>query len=337
MTFSRTAQAQRAPLVRVTRRSPCPVCKKPDNCAVSSDGRIAYCRRVPSGRRGSDGGWTHFLSGAMRPAVPAPVPARPYQESSPRRDAAHCHTVYSALLTAFGLGPEHREHLHARRGLSVEAILRNAYASMPAPGRTLEVCCTLSHRFDLRGVPGFWLDEKGGGWKLSYCASGIHVPVRDVEGRIVALQLRRDEVPPGTDLRYVLLSSTHLEGGANSSAPAHFRDVEAIRKSGRAVITEGALKGDVISDRLGEGVIAISGVSSFRQGFGEELRRLLPSLRRADVCFDSDWRTNRHVKSALFRLLRELSSARIASSVRTWPSRQKGFDDYLLEGREALA
>jgi hypothetical protein len=155
--------------------------------------------------------------------------------------------------------------------------------------------------------------------------------------RVVALQLRRDHIPDGTDLRYVLLSSTHLEGGANSSAPVHFRDVEAVRRSGRAVITEGALKGDVISDRLNQGVIAISGVSSFRQGFGSELRRLIPSLRQADVCFDSDWRTNHHVKDAIFRLLRELSSARVAASVRTWPSRHKGFDDFLVEGRAAGA
>jgi hypothetical protein len=333
MTYRHTPQARRAPLVRVTRRSPCPVCQKPDNCAVSADGRIAYCRRKPSDRKGRDGGWTHFLSGEPLPVAPA----RPLPEPSPRRDAAHCHAVYSALLSSFGLGGEDREHLLVRRGLSEGAILRNAYASMPAPGRALEVCRSLSDRFDLRGVPGFWLDEKDGAWKLSYCAAGILVPVRDVEERIVALQLRRDHVPDGTDLRYVLLSSTYLEGGANSSAPVHFRNVEAIHKSGRALITEGALKGDVISDRLGEGVVAVSGVSSFRQGFGGELRRLLPSLRQADVCFDSDWRTNRHVKGAIFRLLRELSSARVAASVRTWPSRHKGFDDYLVEGRAPAA
>jgi hypothetical protein len=329
MTHPQTPPAARAPLVRVTRKSPCPVCRKPDNCAVSADGRVAYCRRKPSDRRGRDGGWTHFLDGRGLEPRRAPEPEPPARDRAP---ADTCDHVYRAMLSALTLSVAHADHLLGARGLSHEAVERNLYVSCPAPADMHRLCAGLSHRFDLTGVPGFFRSRQGE-WKLTTCAPGILIPVRDHEGRVSALQLRRDEGEP----RYLLLSSSRHEGGASSSAPVHFANVWALEKTGRAVITEGALKGDIVANHLQACVVAIAGVSTFREGFGAELRRRLPRLRVADVCFDADWRTNPHVKSALFRLLRELSSARIAASVRTWPARHKGFDDYLVEGRALIA
>jgi conjugative relaxase-like TrwC/TraI family protein len=45
--------------LRVTLADPCPVCHTAKNCAVSSDGETAYCRRIQSERQGRDGGWLH--------------------------------------------------------------------------------------------------------------------------------------------------------------------------------------------------------------------------------------------------------------------------------------
>jgi hypothetical protein len=268
----------------------------------------------------------------MQPAArrgPGSAPPPPARDRAPAevRDR-----VYRAMLSALTLSPAHADHLLGARGLSHEAVGRNLYASCPAPADMHRLCADLSARFDLAGVPGFFRSP-GGDWKLTTCAPGILVPVRDPEGRVSALQLRRDEGEP----RYLLLSSARHDGGASSHAPTHFANVWALEKAGRAVITEGALKGDVVADRLQACVVALAGVSTFTEGFGHELRRRLPRLRHADVCFDADFRTNPHVRAALFRLLRELSSARIAASVRTWPARHKGFDDFLIEGRVSAA
>ncbi len=52
--------------VRVSRRSPCPVCGHMDWCGVSSDGAVVHCMRVESAAPCLSGGWFHFLK--ERPA-----------------------------------------------------------------------------------------------------------------------------------------------------------------------------------------------------------------------------------------------------------------------------
>jgi hypothetical protein len=49
---------------RVSKAHPCPVCGKPDWCAVAKNGATAYCMRVPSNRksRSQAGGYIHQLN-----------------------------------------------------------------------------------------------------------------------------------------------------------------------------------------------------------------------------------------------------------------------------------
>jgi len=53
----------REKMQRVSRKSPCPVCGKPDWCLVSPDGSAAICQRVQEGsiKRCGDAGWLHIL------------------------------------------------------------------------------------------------------------------------------------------------------------------------------------------------------------------------------------------------------------------------------------
>jgi 5S rRNA maturation endonuclease (ribonuclease M5) len=50
--------------IRVTKRDPCPICKKPDWCEITADGRGAICMRVESQRKTRNGGWWHWLKDA---------------------------------------------------------------------------------------------------------------------------------------------------------------------------------------------------------------------------------------------------------------------------------
>jgi DNA primase len=46
---------------RVSRGYPCPICGRPDWCAVASDDAAALCQRVESSKRIKDAGWLHRL------------------------------------------------------------------------------------------------------------------------------------------------------------------------------------------------------------------------------------------------------------------------------------
>lgn len=71
---------------RVTHRTPCPVCERPDWCTVSHDGRYVHCMRVESvqAAKGDAGGWIHRLdNGPMYHVAPSPkmpVPRLPLPE-----------------------------------------------------------------------------------------------------------------------------------------------------------------------------------------------------------------------------------------------------------------
>ena len=63
--------------VRVSRQRPCPVCKKPDWCTYTSDGRVVCCMRVESEKAMRNGGWLHRVGdGESRPPLSTRTPRR---------------------------------------------------------------------------------------------------------------------------------------------------------------------------------------------------------------------------------------------------------------------
>lgn len=119
--------------------------------------------------------------------------------------------------------------------------------------------------------------------------------------------------------------------GTSSGAPIHFRNVGDIRASGHAIITEGALKGDIIARYLNRGVIAVAGVSSFPTDFGQDLRKQLPELKKVTIAFDTDYTRNPNVGGAMRRLQATLERAGLKVETVHWAeSKGKGLDDYLL-------
>lgn len=67
--------------IRVSRESPCPICDKPDNCSVSTDGVLVWCGRIAEGSlKQNDGGqYLHRLrdtfTSYLRPQRPKRVSA----------------------------------------------------------------------------------------------------------------------------------------------------------------------------------------------------------------------------------------------------------------------
>jgi hypothetical protein len=292
---------------RVSKKHPCQICGRPTWCGLSEDGSLALCMRVESGRPTKNRGWLHVLE--ERPERYS-EPARPVVHSHEPAPPRRLHAVYSALLDRLTLSEAHRANLR-ERGLSDFDIQSLSFKSAPADAPDLS-------DFDLRGVPGFYRER--GRWRLVSYGPGFYVPVRDSRGSLRGFQLRRDSGEP----RYLWLSSASKPEGASSGAPIHFTGPV----SDRLLITEGALKADVIASRLGLPVLGLPGVNTWPQGFGRKLRKTFPALSKIYLCFDSDFKTNPNVSRALFSLLAELRAALYSPSVLTWDE-AKGFDDYL--------
>jgi hypothetical protein len=315
------SHSHQAKLIRATRLHPCPVCGKDSNCSFTEDGVRAICRRVSAGalKENRDGSFTHVLKGHEGVYTPPGSLPKPTPAAAPieRR-----HAVYTALLAALPLSGRHTDNLLGR-GLSDTEVARNGYASLPASGQeALDLCRDLAARHDLCGVPGFFRDHEGR-WYFRAMRPGFFIPVRDARGRIQAMQTRQDS---GT--RYLWFSSAEREGGASSGAPVHFARPWRVASCGEAVITEGPLKADIIAEQLDACVVAVAGVSSFREDFGHWLRAQLPAVRQVFIAFDLDWHFKPEVGRATLRLMAAVEDAGLSGSLLNWDG-AKGLDDLL--------
>jgi uncharacterized protein DUF3854 len=313
----------------------CPVCGKTTDwhCSVTIDGSLALCSYRWNYEHANDGRYIHRLNDLNLQTKQTAVSTSPIGECGsvevPRADADLCDAVNRALLESLELTDAHGSILLDERGLSDTTIAANLYASVPSLLRAREVCDELSRRFDLAGVPGFYM--KDGLWRLRYYGQGFYVPYRDAQGRMVGLQVRLDEGKP----RYIWLSTgdaCKFPLGASSGAPVHFSKPDLTQQSGFAFVTEGALKSDRIAEFTDNACVGIAGVDAFKGTLGADLREALPQLHTVEIVYDAEWQEKPEVKKALLRLGRILVTAGLSVKVREWAAVMgKGFDDYLFQ------
>ena len=231
--------------------------------------------------------------------------------------------VYGALLDRLVLSHAHRQDLH-HRGLTEAGIKRGGYRTLPLKGRE-ELTQTLVERFGAelaRRCPSLCERSRTvvGGW-----ATGMLVPVRNIEGRIVALKIRADEAEGS---KYTYLSSTKYGGpgpGSQVHVPLHDElDLNVVR------LTEGELKADVATALAGMLTVSTPGVSS---------RQALPTRELGSgvvhLAFDADAKHNEQVALALRESYRTLKERGFEVLLETWPRELgKGIDDLLASGHE---
>ena len=309
---------------RVTRRHPCQICSAPKWCSTSDDEGIAICMRIPDGaiKESANGGYIHRLKeSASLPTTHSPQP-QPIAVLAP---IERCHAIHEAMLERLPLSGSHADGL-LERGLDDWQIAKNLYATVPTAQFADDVVNELAREFDLQSVPGFYREQ--GRWRLNISSyhTGFFVPYREQHGRIQALQIRRDK----GESRYLWLSSAGKPDGASSGAPLHFARPHRAITTSEVILTEGALKADIIANRIDEAVIAAAGVDLFPRDFGEWLRRKLPHVQAVAIAFDSDWQTKAQVKRAMIKLAASLETAGIEWDSLEW-SDAKGLDDFLMK------
>src|SRR5215216_6078067 len=316
----------------VTGESPCHVCGKSDWCSVSADGKKAICRRKDGGagvRRTDRSGqnyWLYELNGHRELILSEDV----WQQNGEVLEKADPQTldqVYGTLLGALTLSPAHRQDLH-RRGLTEACVKLSGYRTLPLKGRE-ELAQTLVERFGgevCSRMPGLYKKEDGQ-WSVAG-ATGMLVPVRDIEGRIVALKIRADEAGEGS--KYTYLTSTKYGGpgpGSQVHVPLHDDlDVSVVR------LTEGELKAEVATALTGTLTVSMPGVSSWRPAL--EVPRSL-GTGVVHLAFDADAKHNEQVALALRESYRTLKERGFEVVLETWPrERGKGIDDLLAAAHE---
>jgi hypothetical protein len=226
------------------------------------------------------------------------------------------------------LSPAHYQALR-QRGLADSEIRRRQCGTLPLQGRA-----ALAKRIaDWWGydvcvqVPGFYTAERDGRRYLTLAgAAGLVIPVRNLDGHIVALKVRADD--PGEGSKYTTISSAKY-GGPSPGAQVHIplRDgprSETIR------LTEGELKADVATVLSGILTVSVPGVAMWRKVL-PVLQALQP--QRVLLAFDADWRTNPHVAQALGQAAFALVQVGYEVRVEVWdPALGKGIDDLLAAG-----
>lgn len=314
--------------VRCTRGNPCPVCGREKFCTI---GEVAVlCTRVAEGsvRTGTnDCGefYVHMLDGAAPERRPPP-PRAPAVERAPVevRDRA-----YRAVLAQLRLDDADRAALRAR-GLPDAHVDANGYRTLPVEGRARLALAVVGAvgEAQARAVPGvFWKEEGRRGWWSFGGSAGVLVPLRDLDGRVAALKVRRRDPIEEGGPRYLYVASTK-HGGPSAASVVHVPEAaRALRGSAPLVaITEGELKADVATALAGVPFVSIPGVGGWAQGVDLALAW---GARRVEVCLDMDRLHKRDVADAARCIVSELRREGFVVGLPRWDRRFKGIDDYL--------
>lgn len=330
---------------RVSRRQPCPICQKTHGC-------LLYPTHVVCLRIGSDqpvstglGGWRHDLHPEQADQHLFQAALNIFTQPTSRLAPPEVlDRVYRSLLSHLTLSEAHRRHLTQERQMSPEVIAHRGYLSWGQGDRLLRsrLAETL---YELHGgaildVPGILLREQNSRSYLTLAGpSGLLIPVRNVEGQIVAFQIRADQ--PQKSGKYLWLSSSS-RGGPGPGSPVHVSRplcFSITAPPGRVWLTEGPLKADIASQILGELVLALPGAQADRH-FLSTLEQLHQrgEVRELVLALDSDWHEKPQIAVARLKLAEAAARHGIPVTLADWHPKFKGLDDLLLAGgRPALS
>lgn len=130
---------------RVTHRSPCPVCERPDWCTVSADGRFVHCMRVESERAacGDAGGWIHRSNGTQPMAETKEIPKLRQEQVHALAKSMYEHSMAEeyvrALAKSLGVTFESLERLRVGYGRDPSGREFASFPSRDSRGRVIGI------------------------------------------------------------------------------------------------------------------------------------------------------------------------------------------------------
>lgn len=320
------------PLRRVNRHEPCPVCGKPDWCGVAGDGSV-HCMRVESERPArSGGGWWHRVTldqGDLRRSANALVHQAKRTESVALADEETRDSIYRAILAACPLSTEHSAYLDA---CNVPADERAGYGSLTRQRWQLSARLLRSWpRELLLSVPGLY--DRADGTIGIAALDGLLVAVRDIDERVIALQVR--VAGDNGKKSYFWLSSSSHEG-PSCGVPAHIA-LRGYAEPGHTIwITEGAKKAHLASAYMDAPAIGMPGFAAVDKALAAVdscIERLGTVCVVIALDEDADPTVANRVETARAELVGGCLARGLAVRVARWDrSRGKGIDDLCQAG-----
>lgn len=314
-------------------------------------------------RSGSKENWnaSDISTEHYRPFEATDTPAQDIAEPDVLNNVFQLFSEGNSLIGENKLTKSHQDHLMNVRGMSEEVIASSGFFTMPKMGKFMKVFYSeLYNRHGylpdiLEKVPGFYsvtkwkVDAEAVGYPFAKEApevtaqlfvehEGIGIPIKDVQGRIVGIQVRND----GGKYRYVWFSSVKMlkeSSCSNATGSGAPKDIvyPSQLKNRTLFITEGKFKAIKMSETFGSVVVSIQGVSSWRG-----IESLIPEMEEKIgytfnhivIAYDADMAYNEAVlkmTAALGGALNDASDATIHVAV--WDAKLgKGIDDLIDNG-----
>jgi len=247
-------------------------------------------------------------------------PKEPVINEYPLADIDMRDATYKAFLNMLSLASDHKKNL-LNRGLSEQIISEKCYRTTPVVGLRHIAGKLQDEGLYLSGVPGFYRDDNGK-WTLAETKRGILIPVRDIQGRIQGLQVRRDN----TERRkFRWVSSSDRHDGCKAEGWTHL----AGKINDKILLIEGPIKADVVNYLTGLTALSVPGVNSLTQLTTTltELRAL--GVKRIMTCFDMDMMKNYYVQNGYRALLQMLDGMGLEFGTYLWNPYYNGLDDYI--------
>ncbi|MBM7617866.1 hypothetical protein JOC36_001459 [Weissella uvarum] len=346
-------------------KQPCPICGHDDWCVYCPETNTVRCERVIN----DYGRPYHKLEGEVTTNLPEPKKTYDVKTASDKQ----LDVVYRIVLQELGLAERTKQDL-LRRGLTEEAIAAKQYASV-IPDTALIQWDDVFERagYDKdsniwRGVPGFSKVKMNGEWRVKFCWSAIKgmiekhdgpfeallVPYRNERQEIIGLQIRDLDHPKEDGSKYRWVSTAGQVAGStvanrlNVNVSVYSPMINDIKGgkhlvSDSAWLTEGGLKGDIITEKVLERYfqgddtllkngfvsLAIAGTGSYKL-FLEMLKRM--QVKSVIVAFDVDIEKEQ-VRNSLNALVKLLKEEGYTVKKATWNIENgKGLDDLLNNG-----
>lgn len=309
----------------VSRPHPCHVCGRPDWCTYTLDGVWARCNRlyvaggIPRVDKREQPYWLYLLTGSNEDHLPS-LPEDPKRHTRLSDDVLSA--FYTEFLRQLPLMDLDANNLRGR-GLTDEEIALRGYKSIRTCSEERQTISRLLARTFgqdvIADVPGFLEMGHGTGLWTFGGARGFLIPSRDVQGRILGMQIRGDA------LRYSWLSSAKWKG-PQAYAIAHVPVMRG-KPDGTVVLTEGPLKGDIATALTGRLHVAVPGVSHYRNALSA-IRGL--GATKIQIAFDIDAseQTRKRIERIREEAARDFLAEGYQVEILTWDRGiGKGVDD----------
>jgi hypothetical protein len=280
----------------------CPKCGGP-RCKVAEDGLAGMCFR--------EGGFVVWHAEPDTKPVRVERAYTPADDLPPPAPDEVLDRAYNAFLLGCDLSAKHVDELRAR-GFARHHVERLMFRTLDRAGPAF---------VRARGEVGALLEAVPLVRDFERYGTGhLLIPVRDLEGRVVAVRTRLDGAQKGK-----------YRWGYGARARVHVARPEHLIDTKTVWVTEGEIKAELTAAHLGVIVLSLPGVDAGHAEAVKILDELQP--QKVVVAFDADIVKNQIVQKARARLLEHLQQGGFPVAFAEWDlAHAKGIDDLLHVG-----